>query len=551
MAASAFRRSFVTAAAFVLCFLATSAVAQQKLPPTGETIDVSIVNVDVFVTDKKGQRVTGLTADDFEIRENGRVQPLTNFAEYRSEASDERATAPYAKRTILFFVERMALPNFHSEPLFERLRRTVRETVRPGDSAAVVFWDYVSAFTLQNFTDDTQKLEAALTEIERESSGSPRRGDYLRTKYFARQFLAGLPADNGVRRQALDQWSMQEESFYSLSRLKRKSDELQALMRSMSDEDGRKIVIFATSEFGIDSVPLPTGNFPVMAKDGDYDTRRYREAVARTANEHGITVYPVYTAGLGWTPSMAANERGDDIWGARQIPGGPGVDYETVVNHTRALDELARETGGLTASGSPEIVRLLPKITEDLSAFYSLAYRTPATGRANARDIVVHAKNEDYVVRSRQRYVEKTDFTRMHDRVIGNLFRPVGGGSIDLHVEIDSIEKVGRSRWSVPLRITVPVRAMSTLSDGQGAFSVYFVTGGVLGVMSDVKQQTRTFSTADFRPEQEHFTYEVTLVFDAATSFVSVGMMDDQSKEYGLKTVELPAFRAEQRAGGE
>ena len=67
-----------------LALAATPAIAQQKLPPEGETIDVSIVNVDVFVTDKKGQRVTGLTPDDFEIRENGLVQPITNFAEYRA-----------------------------------------------------------------------------------------------------------------------------------------------------------------------------------------------------------------------------------------------------------------------------------------------------------------------------------------------------------------------------------------------------------------------------------------------------------------------------------
>src|SRR6266480_2920123 len=52
------------------------------IPGLGETIEVSIVNVDLFVTDKAGNRVHGLTKDDFEIFENGVRQPISNFAEY-------------------------------------------------------------------------------------------------------------------------------------------------------------------------------------------------------------------------------------------------------------------------------------------------------------------------------------------------------------------------------------------------------------------------------------------------------------------------------------
>src|SRR5204863_3495201 len=67
-----------------ILMLPLAAAAQQKrpLPGIGETIEVSIVNVDVFVTDKAGHRVHGLTKDDFEIFENGVKQPITNFAEY-------------------------------------------------------------------------------------------------------------------------------------------------------------------------------------------------------------------------------------------------------------------------------------------------------------------------------------------------------------------------------------------------------------------------------------------------------------------------------------
>src|SRR5687768_11349474 len=82
----------IVVAFVVLAVVAWPAIAQQKLPPAGDTIDVSIVNVDVFVTDKQGKRVAGLTPNDFEIRENGRVQPITNFAEYSPDAEDPRVS---------------------------------------------------------------------------------------------------------------------------------------------------------------------------------------------------------------------------------------------------------------------------------------------------------------------------------------------------------------------------------------------------------------------------------------------------------------------------
>src|SRR5213075_87170 len=62
------------------------------VPRTSESIEVSIVNVDVFVTDKAGNRIKGLTKDDFQIYESGKTQPITNFSEYVSDVSNERVS---------------------------------------------------------------------------------------------------------------------------------------------------------------------------------------------------------------------------------------------------------------------------------------------------------------------------------------------------------------------------------------------------------------------------------------------------------------------------
>jgi VWFA-related protein len=466
-----------TAALLLIFVLALPALAQQQLAPSGETIDVSLVNVDVFVTDQKGRRVTGLTADDFEIRENGRAQPITNFAEYLGSTANQ-------KRTVLLFVERFSLPSFHTKPLFATMRKTLRNVIRAGDSAAVVFWDNHSSYMLQYFTDDLTRLEAALTEVERQSFG-----------------VAGSTDE------------MQTNAQFAVFRRDQKAAELKALMRSMAVADGRKIVILATNDGGL------------YYGSPNLYTDRFRDALVRTANEHGITLYPIYPAGAEWTPISSVT--------------------------TSALEELAVETGGLTAAGSRNVVSLLPRIAEDLNAYYSLAYRTPVTGTTRSRGIAVHAKNRELTVRSRSEYVEKTDVTRMQDRVIANLYRPADGGSIALFVELGKIEKIGRARWSVPLRINLPVSALSVGEDGAGSFSVFLATGGVVGAISDVQQSTQRFSAADLTPGQEHVTFEVTLTFNGATSVVSVGVFDAGSKDFGLKTVDLPAYRARERIGGE
>ena len=503
-----------------LAFLGTTAMAQQNLPPEGETIDVSIVNVDVFVTDRKGGRVTGLTADDFEIRENGVVQPITNFAEYRPDTSNEHLTVPFAKRTIVVFVERFALPEFRTRPVFAAIRKTLRGSVRSGDSATIIFWDNDSAYTLQDFTDDLPSLEAALTEIEQHSTGVPGSIEHVQPN----PTFAQTPS-------------------FSLERMKHKANELQAIMRSISDEDGRKILIFATSDFGLYPRGGEVRGNMLYAGSPDRRTEKYREAVARTANEHGITIYPIYPVGLEWTPYAATQNAAARVFRSK--------DYTVLLNQTAALGQLAEETGGLMAAGSAEIAALLPRVVEDLSTYYSLAYPTPSTGTTRSRDIVVKARNREYQVRSRREYVEKTDVTRMQDRVLANLFRPDRRGSIPLRVQFGALEKAGKSSWSVPLKIEVPIQSLSTVEGGEGSFSVFVATGGMIGVMSEIQQRAQRFSAPKAASGATHITYELALTFDDMARVVSVGVMDDRTKDYGLQTADLPAFSVDDLIGGQ
>jgi Ca-activated chloride channel family protein len=54
-----------------------------------EKLDIDIVNVYLTATDQKGQFIKDLTLNDFVLKEDGVVQPITNFANFSLEASDK------------------------------------------------------------------------------------------------------------------------------------------------------------------------------------------------------------------------------------------------------------------------------------------------------------------------------------------------------------------------------------------------------------------------------------------------------------------------------
>src|SRR5436305_3635743 len=52
-----------------------------------ESVDVSVVNVDVYVADKSGKRIPGLKREDFELHEDGKPVTISNLYAVDGEAA--------------------------------------------------------------------------------------------------------------------------------------------------------------------------------------------------------------------------------------------------------------------------------------------------------------------------------------------------------------------------------------------------------------------------------------------------------------------------------
>ena len=70
-------------ATFLALALCGAAFAKPPAPPPppafGEVMEVNVVNVDVYATDKSGNRVTDLKIGDFQVLEDGKPVEITNF----------------------------------------------------------------------------------------------------------------------------------------------------------------------------------------------------------------------------------------------------------------------------------------------------------------------------------------------------------------------------------------------------------------------------------------------------------------------------------------
>lgn len=525
----------------VLAFV-LAATAPQQIPTLGETMEVSIVNVDVFVTDRKGNRVRGLTKDDFVIYEGTVRRPISNFAEYSSgdvSATVSRAAEapPPQKRTIVLFLERMRLRTFEAESFVAGIKKTLHALVRPGDAASLVFWSRGSTARI-DFTDDLAKIDASLDAVARDLVGAEIDDDQLARQLAdeTQQFhdeAQEMAAEKGFLIAGGDD----SDSAIEIMRLKAMAEmrarvaAIGATISSMAGEEGKKVLLLAPRNLGEIVLP-PLVNDPVDPWiKTKYGTEKLVRPLLENANASGVTIYPLYAPGMRTGLPDAASA----------APPDPMRDHLRLLNEVVSLEKIAETTGGLLATSVTDIVKLLPRIEDDVTDYYSLAFRGDGGKADRARDIVVKTKNPDYVVRSRRQYVERSDTTRMKDRVAAALtVMPPDG--FDITAKTGKIAK-SRGRETVPLSIRIPISALTLVpSRGKqaGAFSVFVAAGSDQGAVSEIVQKTQPFElAAKANVRDGYFTYSLDVVVEKRMDRLAVGVLDEVSKEFALLRVSI------------
>jgi VWFA-related protein len=552
---------------FLPLALYAEAPSKTAFPRAGETIEVSIVNLDVVVTDKHGQRVHGLTKDDFEVFEDGKPQPVTNFAAYVPESkamvtsskagvSGPDAEAPKRQhRTIALFIERFRLPGFRVQPIFASLKQTLHDVVSPGDAVLIATWNVRTSIRL-DYTDDLAAIDRTLDQIAKESVGASfdtltaHREEVESMKDWFDEAATAAAAAGIVGGVDQAKWAIDiaaaDLAEQERSLMIAKAAAVNSFISTMSNDDGRKALLLMTRRFsryaGAEYLYANNPGSPLdPEKAGRFSTYNLMDTLKATANAHGVTIYALYPPGLEYTSFSGPS--------TRNLPQvGNGVfDNQVLDNELAALGDLTKATGGTMAWGSVDIVKQLPRVRDDFDDYYSLAYRVAARNDDRSRSVVVKAKNPDYLVRSRRQYMEKSDDNRVRDQVIASLFRPPNPSGMTLSTTLGKPVPVDKHRVTLPVSVRIPVSSLMTTQDGaasKGAFSVYIATGRVVGETSDVTKQTIPFTVSDVQKAKDgYFTYDFSLLTDFSTNRLSVGVYDEVSHDTGYARLDLYALK--------
>ncbi len=179
--------ALVAGAAVLSC--AARLAAQDSSAVFSDVIDVRVINVEVVVTDKSGELITGLSRDDFEVFEDGEPVELVNFYAIDESTADlgqgavtgqgsvtGQAAAPPGLPTgatqglnLVVFIDNVHIQPQNRKLLFDKLRRRLQESDITGSRIMLAAMNN-RAEVMQPFTDDLDQIFAALDVLQKQNS---------------------------------------------------------------------------------------------------------------------------------------------------------------------------------------------------------------------------------------------------------------------------------------------------------------------------------------------------------------------------------------------
>jgi VWFA-related protein len=508
-----------------------------------ETIEVRVANVDVVVTDRSGHPIQGLTKDDFELYENQKLQPITNFYEIRAEApaaaaspsAPAEAPAPVVpsemrQRSIVVFIDNSSIEPFRRNKAIDAITLALDTLMRSGDDAMIIAFSQRTE-VLQPFTNDrallkrtlegARKVTAASSTISWQKSEviSVARNE-LSDATQHRKSAAEAYASSVGKARAYADWRMQSEKQL-----------LASLVRSvsmLSGIEGKKVLVFVGGELeqtpGLDVFQIVDSMFtsivrnmmPAVIRENDKNMSIDLGKVATNANANGVTMY-----------MMDVLDRSRDS----SDPGltDPEITFTNETNSYLSMATLASSTGGTVLSGTANFGAALDNIARDLGSYYSLGYR-PGEGRVD-RSITVKVKRPGAFVRSRRGYALKTAEQQVEDHVIANAFHATLKSDFPVTIETDKPEPFEKGLFKVKVTLTFP-STLTYLPSGEdlsGEFAVSFVTAGEDGSLSPVRtavHQVKFPAQSEAEVKQKPFTHTTGLVVRGGTQTISVVVVD-------------------------
>lgn len=520
--------------------------------PLVETIEVRVANIDVVVTDKSGKPVSGLTKDDFEIYENGKKQPITNFSEIRTEAptaSVAAAKAPATRpRRFFLFIDVSSIHPNTRDVIVESLRKFAETQLGEEDEASVIAWSG-ELQVLTHLTSDKSEIASALNKVKGLSSPGAIRNDVAKIQQACNNALQMARGGRLPMQSAYEDCigTARVETNATVTASRRLLNALGITLSMMGGGEEKKVLVVAGARLprrpGLEPfnwannlfTPFLTGfNRPSQVYQEDHPIAEEIAAFTRNANASGVTVYLVNAPGIADPMSTVNKNAYSD----------EGADFLYATNTSDSFEEIARGTGGAATRTRWNVDSILTTVSQDLSQYYSLGFK-PAERLREARKIEVRTKNRELHVRSRQTWTEKSSDDQMSDRVVSNVFNPEAAGDFAVRLRAGKPALAEKNTRKVPIEVVFPSSAITLLPNGtnlDGGFTVWIAVGDRRGALSPVSHNTQPIRVPaaeekEFRAAPIGFTVDLTM--REGENIVSVAIVDkvSGSAAFGRATV--------------
>jgi VWFA-related protein len=401
-----FRAVFASSLVLALCVGAAGQQPSAPNPTITFQTEVNYVDVDAVVTDEQGRFVGNLTKDDFEVREDGKLQKIEMFStvdipverhdRFAPSVSDVRSNREaFAGRVYVIVLDDQNISPMRTDQTKKQAREFVQKYLGANDVAAVIS---TSGRTdaVQEFTNEPQLLLAAIDKFygrrlrpatldladkyyqDRAEANALKSGsstdDPNDNKDAAAASAAGLSSQTTIGPSNSLDFERSYRAFGVLRTLENVSDYL-ATVR------GRRKAVLLFSE-GID---YPTAD--LFGSSRISDVQGALQDVITAAARGDVNYFTIDPRGLVGMDStfveMASVSVEDSL-----APGGNGamnVPPEALLAEMRqsqdSLRTLADETGGFAAVNRNSVDGAFERIVTANSRYYVIGYYPPSHPR--------------------------------------------------------------------------------------------------------------------------------------------------------------------------
>src|SRR5260370_38497756 len=390
----------------------------------GEPVNVNLIEVPVTVVDRSGNPVRGLTADKFELIDQGQKRPITTF-EVIDFAAPTRAASPLnpaARRSFLLLFDLSFSSPLGRMKAQEAARNFIARSMQRRDLAAVATIDVERGFRLLTaFTTDRNFLASAISSPVNFRSRDPLQ--ISGSQAFDPEPPSNVQSNNDKSEAALDvlkeiqRGQKRLDDQFNRGRIERQVTLLGSLARTLRMLPGRKQVVFFSEGFD-----------PRLVQGRD--VRAMSESMEEMSQvEHG-EAYKVdsdlrygNSTSLSILDQMSRAFRGSDcVLNGVDIRGvrvQNDLQFGAKINSNDALFLLANPTGGEVFRNSNDLNNDLQRMLRQQEVVYILGFQAPTANPGKFHDLKVHLRNASGHVFHRAGYYE-AGAESAHERTLPN-----------------------------------------------------------------------------------------------------------------------------------